>query len=134
MVNGKTMTFLLADDDTRSRESVKRFISRNIPGQHTFLESSDGAAAVSLYEREPVDWVLMDIEMKPMNGLEALRAIMRAHSDAKVVIVTFYGDAHYRTAAMEAGARAFVVKDRLEVLQTVLAGRKTRDTSHNDEP
>jgi len=113
------MIFLLADDDTRSRESVKRFLLKNIPNHHTFIEASDGTAAVALYERS-VDWVLMDIEMKPMDGLDALRAIKTSHPDAKIVMLTFYDDIRYRKAAQEAGAVAYVVKDHLDALREIL--------------
>jgi len=115
------MTFLLADDDTRSRESIKRFLLKNIPNHHTFLEATDGTGAVALYEQSAVDWVLMDIEMAPMDGLDALRTIKSSHPDAKVVMLTFYDDIRYRKAAQEAGAVAYVVKDRLETLRDIVS-------------
>ncbi len=114
------MTFLIADDDTRFRESLKRFISGHIPDHHSFLEASDGSAAIALYERSAVDWVLLDIEMAPMDGLDAIKAIKSSHPEAKVIMVTYYDDARYRKAAKEAGALAYVVKDRLDELGSIL--------------
>ncbi len=118
--HGEAMTFLIADDDPRSRDTLKRYISKRIPNHHMFLEASDGSAALSLFEQNPVDWVLLDIEMEPMDGLDALKALKRGHPDVKVVMVSYYDDRQYRTAAKSAGARAYIVKDRLDELGEVL--------------
>ena len=115
------MTFLIADDNHRFRESVTRYILTKIPDHHTIYEAGDGAEAATLYEQVHPDWVLMDIAMEPMDGLASSRAILNAHPDAKIVILTNYDDVRYRQAANEAGTSAFVLKEHLADLLTILS-------------
>jgi len=76
-------------------------------------ECSDGSEAMSAYERLRPDWILMDIDMKDVDGITATRQITAAHPGAKVMIVTDYNDADLRRAAREAGASEYVVKENL---------------------
>ena len=114
------MTFLIAEDSPRMRASIKQFLASRIPNHHTIFEAGDGGEAVDLYEREQIDWVLMDIMMEPMDGLVASRKIMAAHPDAKIIILTNFDDKRYRRAAEEAGVRAFLPKERLSKISDVV--------------
>jgi NarL family two-component system response regulator LiaR len=114
------MIFLIAEDSSRMRASIKQFISTRIPNHHTVYEASDGRSAVDLYERAHPDWVLMDIRMEPIDGLAASRTILAAHPDAKIIILTNYDDERYRSAAKEAGVRAFLLKEHLNEVQAIL--------------
>jgi NarL family two-component system response regulator LiaR len=62
----------------------------------------------------------MDWEMKHMNGLKAIKGIIRQYPNAKILLVTNYDDAELRTAATEAGAFGFVLKEDLADLQRML--------------
>jgi two-component system response regulator DegU len=117
------MTILIAEDNRRMRESIKRAILTRIPDHHTIFEAADGGAAVALFERERPDWVLMDIQMEPVDGLLASRTILAAHPDAKIIILTNYDDAGYRRAAEELGTRAFILKEHLAEILVVLRGQ-----------
>lgn len=77
------------------------------------FECGDGREALEAYQRCRPDWVLMDIEMKEMDGIMATREIMTAFPEAKVIIVTNYNDTDFREAARAAGALAYVVKENL---------------------
>jgi DNA-binding NarL/FixJ family response regulator len=115
------MTFLIAEDNLQMRRSLERFLLKNVPNHHTFYEAADGGEAVQLYDRFSPDWVLMDIEMEPMDGLTASKTILAAHPAAKIIVVTSFDDARYRKAAGEAGTLAFVSKEHLHDLPTILS-------------
>jgi DNA-binding NarL/FixJ family response regulator len=115
------MTFLIVDDNQRMRQSIRRTILRQIPEHHTFYDASDGGEAIDLYERFHPDWVLMDIKMEPIDGLAASRAIMAAHPDAKIIVLTQYDSSIYRRAAKGAGTRAFLLKEHLSEIANVLS-------------
>ncbi len=121
------MTFLIAEDNIPMRQSIKRFLLKNVPNHHTFYEADEGGEAVQLYDRFSPDWVLMDIEMKPMDGLTASKTILATHPAAKIIVVTGFDDAGYRKAAQEAGTLAFVSKDHLQDLQTILSKHSKRE-------
>jgi two-component system chemotaxis response regulator CheY len=108
---------LIADDSAPMRRTIRTMLAES--GQK-FLECSSGEEAVELYSRYHPDWVLMDIRMKPMDGITATRKLKAADPSARVIIVTNYDDPFVRREAMDAGAVAFVRKDDLSILKTVL--------------
>ena len=114
------MRFLIAEDNSRMRESIKRFILGKMPDHHKFYEAADGGEAIELYDRVSPDWVLMDIKMEPMDGLAASRAILASDPTARIIMLTSYDDAGYRKAAKEAGACAYILKEHLDTLHTFL--------------
>ena len=76
-------------------------------------EASDGAEAAALYPIVLPDWVLMDIFMKPTDGLTAAAAIKTADSGAKIVFVSNHTDKRTKQSARNAGGTAFFGKDDL---------------------
>jgi DNA-binding NarL/FixJ family response regulator len=67
------------------------------------------------------DVVLMDLQMPDTNGIEATRRIMGGSSNVGVVVVTMFEDDDSVFAAMQAGARGYVLKgaDAEEVLKVL---------------
>jgi CheY-like chemotaxis protein len=76
-------------------------------------ECRDGNEACAAYGVHRPDCVLMDISMTPMDGIAATRNIVCMFPEARIVIVTQYDDARLRSAAQQAGACGYVVKDNL---------------------
>ena len=116
-----TTVVLIVDDIQPMRELIKMTLAgiAEIVG-----ECADGADALSAYERLQPDWVLMDIEMKGVDGITATRQIMDAHPQARIMIVTDYNDEHLRRAACEAGACRYVVKENLLDILDILPNAK----------
>ncbi len=114
------MTFLIAEDNLRMRESIKRTLLSNMPNHHTIHEAADGGTAIQMYEQSHPDWVLMDIQMEPVDGLVASRIILAAHPDARIIILTNFDDPGYRRVAKELGTRAFLLKEHLNELPIIL--------------
>jgi CheY-like chemotaxis protein len=104
------MTVLIVDDSPRFRE-VLRTILAGLVDQ--INECADGDEAVAAYSAQRPDWVLMDLQMARIGGLEATRRLLAVDRTARVLIVTDYDDVHWRAAAAEAGACGYVVKDNL---------------------
>ncbi|MEX2177077.1 MAG: response regulator transcription factor [Gemmatimonadaceae bacterium] len=111
------MSVLIVDDNERMRETIREVVQHLHPDVH---QCTDGASAVALYDRVHPDWVLMDIAMDGVSGVEATRRIRASHPNARVVIVTHHDSAAYRRAAHEAGAFAFVPKSDLTKLLDVI--------------
>jgi len=74
---------------------------------------------VSAYELYGPDWVLLDLSMHRVNGLEALREILAAHPEARVAIVTQHDSPTLRVAAYRAGALRYFLKDDLTQLRAL---------------
>jgi CheY-like chemotaxis protein len=112
------MTLILVDDSAHMRATVRALL-RGRP--YAIRECADGLEAVAAYERQPADWVVMDVAMPRLDGIEATRRIYAFDSGARVVILTDYDDDTLRARAKEAGAAAYVTKDDLFQLLDILA-------------
>ena len=111
------MKFLIVDDNERARGMIRKYL-RGLSDD--FRECDDGFDALECYEETLPDWVLMDWEMKRMNGLEATKHIIEKYPQAKILMVTNHDKKDLRQAAQEAGAKGFVTKDDLMALRPFL--------------
>ena len=86
-------------------------------------EATNGAEAVELAGETRPDLVVMDLHMPEVGGVEATRRILLDHPAARILILTMLDDDAALAAALEAGARGFLVKgaDRAQVLRAVRA-------------
>ena len=88
---------------------------------HLVAEASNGREAIQQFQQHRPDIILMDLQMRKMNGPEAMRAIRAEFPEARIIILTtFPGDVQ---GAMKLGARAYLVKADLdkELLGTIRA-------------
>ena len=92
-------------------------------------EASNGREAVDQFRAHRPDVTLMDLQMPEMNGVEAMIAIREEFPSARIIVLTTYvGDAQV-LRALEAGARAYLLKSVLrkelpETIRLVHAGHK----------
>ncbi len=114
------MRVLIVENNPAMRHLLRQLIG----DAAEIYECADGAEALPLYEAHHLngaDWVLMDLRMARVNGLEATRRLRAAHDEARVLIVTSFGDARLREAARQAGACGYMLKENLHQLQELLA-------------
>lgn len=74
-------------------------------------EHSDGEGSLAFVEKTKPDVLLMDIRMPGKGGVEALREIIAAHPEQKVVMLTTVGTEEDVYQAINAGAKGYVMKD-----------------------
>ena len=110
-------TLLIVDDNPAMRQLVRQITSK--AGDEVY-ECEDGDEVLAAYEEHRPEWVLMDVEMKRMDGLTATDLLVTRYPHAKVIIMTKYTDAETRSAAAEAGAWAFCGKDDLISLRSLI--------------
>ena len=110
-------SLLIVDDDARMRRLIRSIVSDLV---HSITECGDGAEAEACYTECHPDWVLMDLMMPRMNGLEATRRILFLNPGAKIVMVTGRDSQSLREAADSAGVCAFVSKENLLDLRQLI--------------
>ncbi len=103
------------------REGFSAILSAQ-PDMEVVGTPADGAAAVDLAARSEVDVILMDIRMPVMDGLEAMRRILAAGTDARILILTTFDADEYVFTALRDGAAGFLLKDA-EVSELISAVR-----------
>jgi len=106
----RKLRILLADDHTVMRAGLRALLERQ-PNLEIVGEAQDGRQTVELASVQVPDVVVMDIAMPNLNGIEATRRMISKHSSISVVILSMYSDEGYVMRALEAGARAYLLKD-----------------------
>lgn len=86
-----------------------------------FLECEDGADALPAFAEFMPDWVLMDWEMRTVDGLTAARQLLERFPSARIMLVTQYDDPELRQTAADSGVRGFFRKDELFKLKRTIA-------------
>src|SRR5437763_17135213 len=74
-------------------------------------EASDGSEAVAVARRLTPDVILMDLLMPNMDGLTAIGRIKGELPETEIVAVTSFMEEEKVTAALEAGASGYLLKD-----------------------
>jgi DNA-binding NarL/FixJ family response regulator len=78
-------------------------------------EASTGEEAVARFLEQRPDVTLMDLQLRGMNGLQAIQTIRQADPQARIIVLTMYaGDANI-CHALQAGAMAYLLKDSVAV-------------------
>jgi CheY-like chemotaxis protein len=111
------MKVMIVDDNKQVRRMIKSFVGDLVD---EFVECSDGCEVLDAFVAHRPDLVLMDYEMKRMNGFDATRQIVDQFPEARVVIVSQWDSPSLRDAAKESGAMAYVNKKSLVPLRDII--------------
>lgn len=113
---------LIVDDHPVVREGLAGFL-----GQDKELkvvgEAKDGLQAVEQAKKLNPDIVLMDLQMPGLDGVEAMRQIRAESENIRFIVLTTYNTKEDILKAIDAGAKAFLLKDapRQEVCEAIRA-------------
>lgn len=107
---GPTIRVLLADDHPVVRDGLAAMLSTQ-PDLTVVGEAATGAEALRQTASLAPDVVLMDLQMPEMDGTTATAAIRAAHPEVRVLVLTTYGTDADITAAVDAGAVGYLLKD-----------------------
>jgi two-component system NarL family response regulator len=118
---------LIVDDHALLRTGVANIINQE-PDLHVVAEASNGAEGVAAFTRHHPDVTLLDLRMPVMEGVEAVRHIRGHDPQAKVIVLTTYDADEDIARALEAGAKAYILKDiaadaLVACIHEVLAGK-----------
>ncbi|MET3683086.1 two-component system chemotaxis response regulator CheY [Alkalibacillus flavidus] len=111
-------TILIADDSKFMRLHLKQTLLSH--DKHEIIEASDGKEAIHLYKEYSPDLVILDITMKHMDGLTALKEIMGIDHHALVVMCSAMGTKYNVIESLQLGAADFIAKPNFDGLINVL--------------
>jgi DNA-binding NarL/FixJ family response regulator len=113
---------LVADDHPVVREGLSTMLSRENDIQ-VLGEAQNGREAIEKARELQPDIILMDLRMPEIDGIEAIRRIKTENPKMKFIILTTYDNDEYIFKGIEAGARAYLLKDapRSELFKAIRA-------------
>ncbi len=121
-MDSKRIRILITDDHYVVREGLAAMLSRegfiDVVG-----EAENGAVAIKKADELKPDIILMDLRMPEVDGVEAMKQIRKRHPETKFIVLTTYDNDEYIFKGIEAGARAYLLKDspREELFRAIRA-------------
>lgn len=105
------LKFLIVDDNIRNRLLLSEIVNGL---DHTSVTAENGEVAINILQNEPVDIVLMDIEMPKMNGFETTQYIRTQFKPPlnriPVIAITAHNIDEYSKTLTDSGFNEFITK------------------------
>ena len=121
-VSTEPLPILVVDDSVEFRQGLGALLAA-VPGMRVVGEAADGEEAVARALELQPDVILMDLDMPVRNGIDATRAVVTAAPHIAVVVLTMDDADESVFAAVQAGARGYLVKGarQAELLRAIEA-------------
>jgi two-component system response regulator NreC len=121
-------TILLADDHALVRQGLRALLGEE-PEFNVIGEAGSGLEAIRLCGELKPDVLVLDIMLEDVSGIEVARQVKESCPHTAIVVLSMYGDKKHVLEALQAGAKAYVVKKSVssELVQAVreaLVGRR----------
>jgi two-component system response regulator AtoC len=123
---------LVVDDEESLRDVLKRLLSAE--GYHV-SHAENGKKALALLARERFDYLLCDIRMPVMGGIELLREITSREIPGTVIMMSAFGSVETAVEAMKLGAYDYISKPFMsdEILLTLRKARERESLRRENE-
>ena len=99
---------LVVDDSLVIRNKVSDILK--YLGHEVVFNAINGKEAIKAYIKYKPDLVTMDINMSDINGIDALKYIKRINKNAKIIMVTSYGQEELVNKSIQEGAEGYILK------------------------
>lgn len=100
----------LADDQLLFLRGMALLL-RDMAGVQVVLECSNGAELLAGIESNPIDIVLLDLEMPVMDGMETMRRLRSEFPAVKVIVLSSHDEEKFISHLMELGANGYMMKN-----------------------
>jgi len=122
------LRLLIAEDHFVTRMGLKAIFGAE-PDIDIVAEAETGADALALYKKHRPDVAIVDLKMPGLDGVEVVKGIRAEFENARVVILTSSEGSEGVYRALQAGARAYLLKDAkgtelVRALRDVHAGKR----------
>ncbi len=129
----RVIRILIVDDHPLLREGVAALVGGQAD-MELVAQASNGREGIEQFRAHTPDITLMDLQMPEKTGVEAIAAILNNAPEARIIVLTTYSGDIQARRALEAGARAYLLKnllhkELLDTIRSVYAGRKTMSPS-----
>ena len=118
----RKIRLMLIDDHIVVRMGLA-FLINSQPDMVVVGEAGNGAEGLQVFRETGPDVVLMDLRLPDITGIECTRELREFDGEAKIVVLTTFGGDENVFRALQAGAKAYLLKDmgREDILGTIRA-------------
>jgi len=99
---------LVVDDSLIIRKKITKLILKL--GHEVVFSAKNGQESIDAYDTYKPDLVTMDITMPDMDGITAVKHIMKIDTEAKIIMVTSHGQEDMVIKSIQSGAVGYVLK------------------------
>ena len=99
---------LIVDDSLIIRKKISKILE-NL-GHEVLADATNGQEAIESYSKYKPDLVTMDITMPDMDGITAVKEIIKVDSEAKIIIITSHGQEDMVIKSIQSGAVGYILK------------------------
>jgi two-component system nitrate/nitrite response regulator NarL len=110
MLHEAPQNLLIVDDHPLFRKGV-RYLVNKVAGFSIVGEASCGQEGIDMAAQLAPDIMLLDLNMKDLNGIEVLKAVKRSNPDIRIVMLTVSDQTEDLVAALRCGADGYLLKE-----------------------
>lgn len=103
----KSATLLLVEDDARIREKFNRLLSLYV---NKIYEAPNGKKALDVYKKYKPSFIITDIEMPEMDGLELIEIIRKENDYLPIIITSGYSNREYLLTSIKLQLVDYLIK------------------------
>ena len=102
---------IIVDDHHLFRNGLKLLLN-GIENFKVINEAENGIELLEILSKDGIpDVILLDIEMPKMNGIETAEKVLELYPEAKIIVLSMYGDEEYYYKMINIGAKGFMLKN-----------------------
>lgn len=112
---------IIVDDHQMVRETWKMILQKD-DRLDIIADCGSGAEAIELAARMQPEIMLMDVNMTPVNGLQATQHIMKENPQIRIIGVSINNEPSYARNMIQCGAKGYVTKNttREEMIKAIM--------------
>lgn len=128
------MNMLFVEDDVFFRDNYIEYLKRYFDNVY---EASTAEEALLIYKANKIDFILADIEMNKMNGIEMIKKIRENDLDTLIVVLSAYDKKEYLLSAIKLNLTDYLIKpvkynDFIKLIQDISQKLKKSISNSNN--
>lgn len=129
-MDSKNLTCLYVEDEPFLRGEITKFLKRRIK---RIITAETGKEALEIFHEYPIDFIITDLKMPVMDGLEMAKEIRKTDPDIPIIITTALNDVELMQASIDIRVERYLFKP-IDIKALTEALERVEDRLHKSLP